>query len=67
MLSVLPTSRDIDDLTHEWSGESCAALFFAGPADDDCALCQIGCCVQRYTLGVDYTEPVVVHGVLGEA
>ena len=33
----------------------------------DCALCAVGCCMQRWTIDGSVAEPWLVHGTAGSA
>lgn len=67
MLALVPATPDHDTVgLHDELDVGEVGMFVDGPAEDDCALCQIGCCVQRYVYGgPDCDEPLLIHGTLG--
>jgi hypothetical protein len=68
MQVVYPTSATTPEIgIHAPLLRSELGRFFAGEPEANCALCEIGCCLQRYVFDTTCDEPIVIHGVLGEA
>jgi hypothetical protein len=66
MVTVYPTAASGDDLADRCELTSVeAALFTDSFTDEDCALCQVGACIQRVSIETGWGEPLVVHGVYG--
>ena len=64
MSVVYPMTLDLADLAHEHRPNS-VGWFTFGQHAEGCVLCDLGCCMQLISIGVD--EPIEVHGVLGVA
>lgn len=66
MVAVVPTSADLDNLSIGRPVTVCASWLTRDSYEPTCALCRIGCCVQRVSMDMDTQRAVAVHGVLGE-
>jgi hypothetical protein len=68
---VSPNTVDLPDLPLETSATWATdfAWFTAAKPCDGCALCELGCCMQRVSgdIGMEPGRCVVLHGVLGAA
>lgn len=64
---VFPLDREQQDVCHSACTFNEVSHFTIGLAQEECALCQQGVCIQRYTLMSDDDGVLVVHGMLGAA
>ena len=68
MTHVVPLTRELPDIGERTEpDEATAGMVVPSVPEDDCALCELGCCYQTYRIAPTDQDPVLVHRMAGSA